>query len=81
MATNATHLDMVPVEPKHRFETIMAAWHALPTAGVLELNVDHDPACMYYTLRATQGEDAFSFEYLERGPLFWRVRVTKRTGD
>jgi regulator of cell morphogenesis and NO signaling len=73
-----TSLDMVPIEPKHRFETIMGAWHALPAGGVLELNVDHDPACMYYTLRATQGEDAFTFEYLERGPLFWRVRVTRR---
>jgi regulator of cell morphogenesis and NO signaling len=74
----ATVLDVVPVAPKDRFETIMAAWHSLPADGVLELNMDHDPSCMYYTLRATQGEDAFTFEYIERGPLFWRVRVTRR---
>jgi uncharacterized protein (DUF2249 family) len=71
-------LDVVPIAPKDRFPAIMAAWEALPPAGVLELNVDHDPSCMYYTLRATQGEDAFAFDYLERGPDVWRVRVTRR---
>jgi uncharacterized protein (DUF2249 family) len=34
---------------------------------------------MYYTLRATRGEEAFSFAYLERGPDTWRVLVGKRT--
>jgi regulator of cell morphogenesis and NO signaling len=78
MEAQVTLLDVVPVAPKDRFESIMSAWQALLPEGVLELNVDHDPSCMYYTLRATQGEDAFTFEYIERGPLFWRVRVTKR---
>jgi uncharacterized protein (DUF2249 family) len=78
MEARVTLLDMVPVAPKDRFEAIMAAWQALSPDDVLELNVDHDPSCMYYTLRATEGEDAFMFEYVERGPLFWRVRVTRR---
>jgi uncharacterized protein (DUF2249 family) len=34
---------------------------------------------MYYTLRATRGDDAFGFEYLEDGPERWRVHVTKRS--
>jgi regulator of cell morphogenesis and NO signaling len=78
MEAQVTLLDVVPVAPKDRFESIMSAWQALTPEGVLELNVDHDPSCMYYTLRATQGEAAFTFEYVERGPLFWRVRLTKR---
>lgn len=70
-------LDVRPVEPKDRFERIMAAYEALVPQQVLELTVDHDPKCMYYTLRATRGEAAFAFDYLEDGPETWRVRVTK----
>ena len=72
-----TRLDIRPVPPKDRFETIMGAYEALPVGGTLDLVVDHDPQCMHYTLRATRGEDAFSFEYLEKGPLTWRVEVRK----
>ncbi len=71
-------LDVRPVEPRYRFERIMAAYEALATDEALELTVDHDPKCMYYTLKATRGDDAFTFDYLEQGPETWRVRVRKR---
>lgn len=70
-------VDVRDVEPRLRFDRIMGAYEELPTGGALELAVDHDPTCMYYTLKATRGDDAFSFEYLERGPESWRVRVEK----
>ena len=76
--TALRRLDVRPVAPKHRFETIMGAYHALPPDAVLELVVDHDPECMYYTLLAEHGAAAFTFDYLERGPETWRVRVTRR---
>jgi uncharacterized protein (DUF2249 family) len=72
------HLDVTGVPPRDRFETIMSAYDALPVSGRLELVVDHDPRCMYYTLRATRGDAAFTFEYLEDGPVTWRIRVGKR---
>jgi uncharacterized protein (DUF2249 family) len=72
-----TMLDIRPVEPRDRFEAIMGAYEALSPGDPLELTVDHDPTCMYYTLKATRGDDAFVFEYLERGPEVWRVRVRK----
>ena len=79
LQTSAPHvLDVRAVEPKYRFETIMATYHALGTGEALELVVDHDPECMYYTLLAEQGSDAFMFEYLESGPMTWRVHVTRR---
>lgn len=78
-ATPVSELDVRPIAPKHRFETIMDAYESLRVGGTLALTVDHDPACMYYTLRATRGADAFRFEYVERGPEVWRVRVRKRT--
>lgn len=68
-------LDIRPVEPKDRFDRIMGAYESLEAHQTLELTVDHDPKCMYYALRATRGDEAFAFEYLEDGPETWRVRV------
>ena len=70
-------LDVRPVEPKDRFQAIMGAYDALPPGATLDLVVDHDPKCMYYTLEATRGADEFTFEYLENGPEVWRVAVTR----
>lgn len=72
------HLDVRPVEPKDRFERIMGAYEGLADGQAMELTVDHDPKCMYYTLRATRGDEAFTFDYLEAGPETWRVVVRKR---
>lgn len=73
-----TDLDVRPVEPRHRFERIMGAYEGLREGGVLRLIVDHDPKCMYYTLKATRGEHAFAFDYREAGPETWCVDVTKK---
>lgn len=70
-------LDVRAVEPRHRFETIMGAWRSLEPGDAFELVVDHDPECMYYTLKAEYGDESFSFDYLERGPECWRVTVTR----
>jgi uncharacterized protein (DUF2249 family) len=70
-------LDVRPVEPKDRFECIMGAYEQLAAGQALELTVDHDPKCMYYTLKATRGDAAFSFDYLEEGPETWRVLVRR----
>ncbi len=78
MNDTTVHLDVRPVEPKDRFEAIMGTYDGLEKDEVLELTVDHDPKCMYYTLKATHGDDSFSFDYLEEGPETWRVMVRKR---
>ncbi|HEX6560360.1 MAG TPA: DUF2249 domain-containing protein [Longimicrobiales bacterium] len=72
-------VDVRTTEPKDRFEQIMSAYEALRAGESMHLIVDHDPKCMYYTLRATRGEAAFGFEYLEDGPLVWQVVVTRNT--
>ena len=72
-----TRLDVRAVHPKDRYDRIISAYEALDVGGELELTVDHDPTCMYYTLKATRGDDAFDFIYLDRGPEVWRVRVKK----
>jgi uncharacterized protein (DUF2249 family) len=70
-------LDVRDVEPKDRYEQIMAAYESLGIGETLELTVDHDPKCMYYTLKATRGDGTFPFEYREDGPITWRVHVRK----
>lgn len=70
-------LDVRPVEPKHRLETILGAWNNLRAGDALFLSVDHDPQCMYYTLAADYGKEAFTFEYLKSGPVDWEVKVTR----
>jgi uncharacterized protein (DUF2249 family) len=77
--TSIVSVDVRPIEPKDRYETIMSAYEALAPGHAMELTVDHDPRCMYYTLRATRGDDSFSFDYLEDGPETWRVMVGKRS--
>lgn len=77
MQTGHVVLDIRPVVPMERYDRIMDTYESLGWGEVLELVVDHDPRCMYYTLRATRGDDAFSFDYLENGPETWRVRVEK----
>jgi uncharacterized protein (DUF2249 family) len=77
MSSARISLDVREVEPKHRYEMIMGAYERLAVDEAIELTVDHDPKCMYYALRATRGDDAFTFDYLEDGPETWRVLVRK----
>ncbi|MDQ7039875.1 MAG: DUF2249 domain-containing protein [Rhodothermus sp.] len=72
--TSDVVLDVRPVAPR----TIMDTYRCLVPGEVLELVVDHEPSCMYYTLLAQQGARAFRFTYLERGPERRHVRVEKR---
>ena len=71
-------VDVRATAPMHRFDQIMSAYESLAEGEAMQLIVDHDPRCMYYTLRATRGEETFGFEYLEDGPLTWQVVVTRK---
>ncbi len=75
--SRAIELDVRPVEPRDRLETILGAYRSLARGGTMQLTVDHDPSCMYYTLQATEAEGSFSFNKLEDGPEVWRAQVTK----
>src|SRR5690606_3025967 len=66
-----TRLDVRPVEPKDRFDLIMGTYESLAPGDGMELIVEHDPLCIYYTLRATREEGTFAFRYLEEGPEIW----------
>lgn len=70
-------VDVRGVEPKDRMDTVLSAWRSLARGSTMRLVVDHDPSCMYYTLRATEAEGSFDFRSLEHGPEVWRAEVTR----
>jgi uncharacterized protein (DUF2249 family) len=73
-------LDIRPVEPRDRLDTILGAYRALAPGRALHVTFDHDPSCMYYTLQATEPQGSFGFDRVEDGPEVWRVDVRKHAG-
>lgn len=69
---NATE---IPMQIKHA--TIFEHFDALDEGEGFILENDHDPKPLYYQLIATRGE-IFDWEYLENGPDWWRIRITKK---
>lgn len=69
-------LDVRPMPPRDRHETIFERLDALDTGETLRLVNDHDPAPLRYQLEATR-PDQFRWEYVEKGPEEWAVDITK----
>ena len=46
----------------------------------LELHNDHDPMPLRFQLENTRG-NIFTWEYLERGPELWRIKITKNKSE
>ncbi len=69
-------LDVRPIAPVHKHQTIFARWQAIKVGAVLELINDHDPLPLYYQFEAEQ-IGKFEWEYLERGPEVWRVHIRR----
>jgi uncharacterized protein (DUF2249 family) len=78
VSASRVELDVREVEPRNRLDTILGAYRGLASGVTLQVTVDHDPMCMYYTLEATEPEGSFSFEVVEHGPEVWRAEVRKR---
>ncbi len=64
----------IPCRVKHA--QILQRWTDLPVQGFFVLVNDHDPVPLYYQFQALYGA-AFDWEYLERGPEVYQVRITK----
>ncbi|HLT69979.1 MAG TPA: DUF2249 domain-containing protein [Acidimicrobiales bacterium] len=69
-------LDVRPMPPRDRHETIFERLDALATGETLRLVNDHDPVPLRYQLEATR-PDQFRWEYVEEGPEEWAVDITK----
>lgn len=65
------------LEPKKKHPSIFARFDALKAGESFTILNDHDPKPLYYQLLGERG-DIFTWEYLEQGPEWWKVRMRKR---
>jgi uncharacterized protein (DUF2249 family) len=76
MQTNEVVVDVSAVIPRERHPRVFGAWNSLAEGTAMLLVNDHDPVPLYYQF-AAEYRGGFRWEYLERGPETWRVRISK----
>jgi regulator of cell morphogenesis and NO signaling len=75
-ATQENILNVTLLEPRQKHPTIFARFDLLNEGESLTIHNDHDPKPLYYQLLGERG-NIFSWEYLEQGPEWWKVRISK----
>jgi len=71
-------LDVTVIEPRLKHPAIFERFDALPAGEAFIINNDHDPKPLYYQLLAERGQ-IFTWDYLEKGPETWQVKIAKKT--
>lgn len=69
-------LNVTLLEPKQKHPTIFVRFDELAEGEVLTIHNDHDPKPLYYQLLGERG-NIFTWEYLEQGPEWWKVKISK----
>lgn len=69
-------LDVTKIEPRLKHPTIFDHFDALTEGEAFEIRNDHDPRPLYYQLLGERG-NYFTWDYIESGPEWWRVRIAK----
>jgi regulator of cell morphogenesis and NO signaling len=75
--TEENVLNVTLLEPRRKHPAIFDRFDELAEGESLTIHNDHDPKPLYYQLLGERG-DIFVWEYLEQGPQWWKVRITKR---
>lgn len=70
-------LDVRVLPPREKHPTIFATFDALDPGTSFIIHNDHDPVPLKYQFMAERGPEAFTWEYLEEGPVSWRVEIGK----
>ena len=71
-------IDVREIPPKNRHPLIFQTFDSLNEGDAFELVNDHDPKPLYYQF-LHERPDQFTWEYLEQGPIIWRVAITRQT--
>lgn len=74
--SSAPVFDVRPIPGRVKHTQIFQRWFDLPVGQSFILLNDHDPVPLRYQFAAEYPE-AFAWEYLERGPDEYRVKITK----
>jgi uncharacterized protein (DUF2249 family) len=69
-------MDVRPIPCSIKHAMILQTWRNLPVGDHFILLNDHDPVPLRYQFLAEFAE-TFSWDYLERGPEDFRVKITK----
>ena len=69
-------LDVRVIPPRLKHPTIFQTFNALGAGESFTLVNDHDPKPLYYQFSAELAGH-FEWEYVERGPDIWKVRIGK----
>ncbi|HEY8595381.1 MAG TPA: DUF2249 domain-containing protein [Devosiaceae bacterium] len=70
--TNSVDVRQLP--PPQRHQKIFELIHELAPKDTFVLVNDHDPKPLYYQIEA-EWPGQFSWNYLEQGPVVWRVEI------
>jgi len=69
-------LNVTLIEPRLKHPTIFEKYDALNQGQSFIIHNDHDPKPLYYQLLAERG-NTFTWQYLEEGPQWWKVKIGK----
>ncbi len=69
-------VDVRQIPPPQRHPLIFRTFETLQPGEAFILVNDHDPKPLYYQF-AFEREGEFTWEYLEQGPVVWRVQIGK----
>ncbi len=70
-------VDVREIRPAERHPLIFGTFEALQPGEAFVLVNDHDPKPLYYQFKFER-EGQFDWQYLEEGPLVWRVQIQRR---
>ena len=69
-------MDVRPIPCSIKHGLIIRTWRELPVGDHFILLNDHDPVPLRYQFLA-EFPECFSWDYIERGPTDFRVKITK----
>lgn len=70
-------LNVTLLEPRQKHPTIFVRFDELAEGESLTIHNDHDPKPLYYQLLGERG-NIFTWEYLQEGPEWWKVKISKK---
>lgn len=78
--TTENILNVTLLEPRQKHPAIFVKFDELKDGETLTIHNDHDPKPLYYQLLGERG-NIFNWAYLEQGPEWWKVAITKCVWD
>ena len=69
-------LDVTTIAPRDRHPLIFSLFDGLVKGEAFALTNDHDPKPLYYSF-LHEREGQFDWVYLEQGPVFWKVKISR----